>query len=309
MKEADCNDLFEKAFKIKLSGKKLKKLEKEYLHKKEKQATENSQLIRLQDDNVELDKRVIALEKECAALADRLLQEQVGRKRENEEVSALRTELTQLRKKVAVFEKQDSQTHNTHETSKELRNRAVSDPLLRININHSPILKGSLFNDIKEDDEQINDSAIPESPSPVSSPIVDTANILKELATVKIEKVECMDLLERKSMEFKKLQQKHNKLQSELEKVTVKLKKLKKSKKSKNSFVCPNCGTKSKSKLFSNAGASDIYTEEEDETDGQYREILAGLKDMLDNPLSPVSPDNKDVSVNDNCMELKVTQV
>jgi hypothetical protein len=69
----------------------------------------------LQDDNVELDKRVIALEKECAALADRLLQEQVGRKRENEEVSALRTELTQLRKKVAVFEKQDSQVSYNNE--------------------------------------------------------------------------------------------------------------------------------------------------------------------------------------------------
>uniref|UniRef100_A0A1X7TYN3 Uncharacterized protein n=1 Tax=Amphimedon queenslandica TaxID=400682 RepID=A0A1X7TYN3_AMPQE len=78
--EEDCDALFEAAFRIKISSKKLK-----------------------------------TLEKECAALTDRLIQGQVTRAQEYEEVYGVRRELTTLRKKVPSFEKkEESQNNHVH---------------------------------------------------------------------------------------------------------------------------------------------------------------------------------------------------
>lgn len=102
--EPDPDGIIQLALKIKYNPKKMKKLEKEYLYRKERQALENTELSRLQAENAELAQRILALEKECASLADRLIQGQVTRAQEAEEMFVIKKELAKMKRKFSMFD-------------------------------------------------------------------------------------------------------------------------------------------------------------------------------------------------------------
>lgn len=97
--EKDMSVLMNAAAKVKFSSKKLKRLEKEYTRVKHKEAEDNDELRRLKTENSLLLQRIDELEKEGADLADRLVQGQITRAEEQEEIYALRRDLVVLRRK------------------------------------------------------------------------------------------------------------------------------------------------------------------------------------------------------------------
>uniref|UniRef100_A0A8B9QUA0 Ecotropic viral integration site 5 like n=1 Tax=Anas platyrhynchos TaxID=8839 RepID=A0A8B9QUA0_ANAPL len=81
-----CPDkLILRAFQVKYNPKKMKRLEKEYAAIKNKEMEEQIEIKRLRTENRLLKQRIETLEKESAALADRLIQGQVTRAQEAEE--------------------------------------------------------------------------------------------------------------------------------------------------------------------------------------------------------------------------------
>lgn len=97
--EKEMSVLMNAASKVKFSSKKLKRLEKEYTRVKHKEAEDNDELRRLKTENSLLLQRIDELEKEGADLADRLVQGQITRAEEQEEIYALRRDLVVLRRK------------------------------------------------------------------------------------------------------------------------------------------------------------------------------------------------------------------
>ncbi|XP_041370278.1 ecotropic viral integration site 5 ortholog-like isoform X2 [Gigantopelta aegis] len=95
--ESDVDGLLQTAYQVRYSSKKMKKLEKEYTALKSKENEEQIELRRLRTENRLLRQRIDNLEKESAALADRLIQDQVIRAQEAEESYALKNELSVLR--------------------------------------------------------------------------------------------------------------------------------------------------------------------------------------------------------------------
>lgn len=96
--EKDMNVLMKAAAEAKVSTKKLKRLEKEYTRVKHKEAEDNEELRRLKTENRLLLQRIDELEKESASLADRLIQGQITRAQEQEEIYALKRDLVVLRR-------------------------------------------------------------------------------------------------------------------------------------------------------------------------------------------------------------------
>ncbi|XP_022788464.1 EVI5-like protein isoform X2 [Stylophora pistillata] len=96
--EEDMNVLMKAAAEAKVSTKKLKRLEKEYTRVKHKEAEDNEELRRLKTENRLLLQRIDELEKESASLADRLIQGQITRAQEQEEIYALKRDLVLLKK-------------------------------------------------------------------------------------------------------------------------------------------------------------------------------------------------------------------
>lgn len=97
--EKDMNVLMQAAAEVKVSSKKLKRLEKEYTRVKHKEAEDNEELRRLKTENRLLLQRIDELEKEGANLADRLIQGQITRAQEQEEIYALKRDLVVLRRR------------------------------------------------------------------------------------------------------------------------------------------------------------------------------------------------------------------
>ncbi|KAL9988010.1 hypothetical protein ACROYT_G002403 [Oculina patagonica] len=91
--EKDMNVLMKAAAEVKVSTKKLKRLEKEYTRVKHKEAEDNEELRRLKTENRLLLQRIDELEKEGANLADRLIQGQITRAEEQEKIYALKRDL------------------------------------------------------------------------------------------------------------------------------------------------------------------------------------------------------------------------
>jgi len=97
--EKDMNVLMQAAAEAKVSSKKLKRLEKEYTRVKHKEAEDNEELRRLKTENRLLLQRIDELEKEGANLADRLIQGQITRAQEQEEIYGLKRDLVVLRRR------------------------------------------------------------------------------------------------------------------------------------------------------------------------------------------------------------------
>ncbi|XP_056012324.1 ecotropic viral integration site 5 ortholog-like isoform X4 [Ostrea edulis] len=98
--EGNPDRLFNTAFAVKYSAKKMKKIEKEYTALKSKENEEQIELRRLRTENRLLRQRIEALEKESASLADRLIQYQVTRAQEAEETYALKNNLSTTKQKL-----------------------------------------------------------------------------------------------------------------------------------------------------------------------------------------------------------------
>ncbi|XP_020626776.1 EVI5-like protein [Orbicella faveolata] len=97
--EKDMNVLMKAAAEVKVSSKKLKRLEKEYTRVKHKEAEDNEELRRLKTENRLLLQRIDELEKEGANLADTLIQGQITRAEEQEEIYALKRDLVVFRRR------------------------------------------------------------------------------------------------------------------------------------------------------------------------------------------------------------------
>ena len=94
----DCPDLLlNTAAQVKYSGRRMKKLEKEYNTLKSKEQEEQVELRRLRQENRILRQRIENLEKETETLAGRLVQQQVNSARREEETFALKRDLSQLK--------------------------------------------------------------------------------------------------------------------------------------------------------------------------------------------------------------------
>ncbi|XP_064616082.1 LOW QUALITY PROTEIN: ecotropic viral integration site 5 ortholog-like [Liolophura sinensis] len=91
--EIEAEQLFQAAYQVKYNAKKLRKLEKEYTALKSKENEDQIELRRLRTENRLLRQRIDNLEKESASLADRLIQYQVTRAQEAEEMFILKNEL------------------------------------------------------------------------------------------------------------------------------------------------------------------------------------------------------------------------
>lgn len=89
--------LMSTAFGVKVFSKKMKKWEKDYLQLQSKGQEDQIELRRLRTENKLLRQRIDHLEKESAALADRLIQGQVTRAKEQEEIFVIKRELSALK--------------------------------------------------------------------------------------------------------------------------------------------------------------------------------------------------------------------
>ncbi|CAH1270976.1 EVI5L [Branchiostoma lanceolatum] len=97
MMQKDPEGIFNLAYNIKYNQKKMKKLEKEYMSLKSKELEEQIEIRRLRNENQLLRQRIEILEKESAALADKLIQGQVVRAQEQEESFIMMRELAAVR--------------------------------------------------------------------------------------------------------------------------------------------------------------------------------------------------------------------
>ncbi|XP_031562131.1 ecotropic viral integration site 5 protein homolog isoform X2 [Actinia tenebrosa] len=91
--EKDMDSIMKVASDFKVNSKKMKRLEREYTRVKHKEAEDNEEIRRLKTENRLLMQRIDELEQECSNLADRLIQGQVTRAQEQEEIYALRNAL------------------------------------------------------------------------------------------------------------------------------------------------------------------------------------------------------------------------
>ncbi|XP_042201672.1 LOW QUALITY PROTEIN: EVI5-like protein [Callorhinchus milii] len=93
-----CPDkLILRAYQVKYNPKRMRKLEKEYTTIKNKEMEEQIEIKRLRTENRLLKQRIETLEKESAALADRLIQGQVTRAQEAEDNYVIKRELAVAR--------------------------------------------------------------------------------------------------------------------------------------------------------------------------------------------------------------------
>jgi len=91
--EADPDSVFSLAFSLNINPKKMKRIEKEYMTMKSKEAEDEMEIRRLRTENRLVRQKMDMLEQESSDLADRLLQDQVTRAEEEENCFLMRQEL------------------------------------------------------------------------------------------------------------------------------------------------------------------------------------------------------------------------
>eukprot|EP00092_Neocalanus_flemingeri_P004135 GFUD01004449.1.p1 GENE.GFUD01004449.1~~GFUD01004449.1.p1 ORF type:complete len:563 (+),score=181.11 GFUD01004449.1:228-1691(+) len=91
--EADQESVFSMAFSLNINQKKMKRIEKEYMTMKSKEAEDEMEIRRLRTENRLVRQKMDMLEQESSDLADRLLQGQVTRAEEEENCFVIRQEL------------------------------------------------------------------------------------------------------------------------------------------------------------------------------------------------------------------------
>lgn len=90
----DAERLVKKASKIEIDKRKLKKWEKEFIRKKEKELQERKEIISLKNENRNLLDKVALLEKENGDVASQLIEKQMLRAKEAEDIAILKKELS-----------------------------------------------------------------------------------------------------------------------------------------------------------------------------------------------------------------------
>ncbi|KAH3800408.1 ecotropic viral integration site 5 ortholog-like [Dreissena polymorpha] len=176
--ERDEDTLFNMAYQVRLSPKKLKRLEKEYTALKSKESEDQIELRRLRTENRLLRQRIDNLEKESATLADRLIQYQLTRAQEAEETYALKNELSLTKQKYA----------NTQKQLKEAE---------------------SLLGDIKERTDSIHSASSLDD----GEAQVVIQSLQEELITVRLREAENMTVLKNLRNKIQELEQMNQRLQ------------------------------------------------------------------------------------------------
>ncbi|CAB4023734.1 ecotropic viral integration site 5 homolog isoform X4, partial [Paramuricea clavata] len=113
----DFEVVVEEADRIKISMKKMKRFERDYTRTKSKEVEDSQEIRRLKTEKMVLRHRVDALEDECEALADKLVQDQVTRAHEQEEMYTIKQELSILNNR---YEKMKIELERSMERENEL---------------------------------------------------------------------------------------------------------------------------------------------------------------------------------------------
>ncbi|XP_065198293.1 EVI5-like protein [Sycon ciliatum] len=123
--EEDQEALFMRAFDLKVNSKKLKKAGKDFQIQRERETEESVENRRLRNENQILLHRIGILEEETQTLAQRLIEGQVTRANEAEEVFTLRREMVAVRKQLEILTESRSSTPNPEADVERLRQRVA----------------------------------------------------------------------------------------------------------------------------------------------------------------------------------------
>ena len=95
---SDADALIKRATSIEVDKRKMKRWEKEYIRRKERELQERREIIHFKSENRALSERVLQLEKENGSFSAQLIDKQLMRAKEAEETIKLKSELAKLRK-------------------------------------------------------------------------------------------------------------------------------------------------------------------------------------------------------------------
>ena len=95
---SDADTLIKRATNIEIDKRKMKRWEKEYIRRKERELQERREIIHFKSENKLLSERVLQLEKENGSFSSQLIDKQLLRAKDAEETIKLRSELSKLRK-------------------------------------------------------------------------------------------------------------------------------------------------------------------------------------------------------------------
>ncbi|CAF3794275.1 unnamed protein product [Rotaria sordida] len=172
--ENDHESLFQRAFAVQYNGKKMKKLEKDYMiiHKEEQE--EQIEIRRLRNENRLLKQRVENLEKESATLANRLIEGQVLNAQYAEETDQLKHENYTLKKQL-----EENNNQNINKTI--------------IQNNNQNLLDDNIISNDKEELEVLRETVqnlTSKNRNLQSTPHVEIAALQEELTLVKMRDAE-----------------------------------------------------------------------------------------------------------------------
>ncbi|CAF3769909.1 unnamed protein product [Rotaria magnacalcarata] len=126
--EHDHETLFQRAFSVQYNGKKMKKLEKEYVVIRKEEQEEQIEIRRLRNENRLLKQRVENLEKESATLANRLIEGQVLNAQYAEESYQLKRENYTAKKQLdEILQQNNDKTTSSTKTENSSDFSNVSD--------------------------------------------------------------------------------------------------------------------------------------------------------------------------------------
>jgi predicted nucleic acid-binding Zn-ribbon protein len=227
--EADPSHLILTAWSIKWDSytKKMKKWQQEFIAKKEKMQEENLELKRLRAENDSLHIRLSQLERECESLAGKLIQGQVSRAQEAENMYILEKEIRVLRrmsKKVSIDGPPKSSSTIPLLDTKE------SEGFLQSSKTKLDSNGGGVFSDSDQDTSLVESEdlvrALSQEPLHRVNSSTSGGRVLeleKELAAQKIEAEEAADELERKRCELQEAETREEQLKQQLDSANVKI--------------------------------------------------------------------------------------
>ncbi|XP_065916983.1 EVI5-like protein isoform X2 [Dysidea avara] len=200
--DSDPDALINVALKVKYNAKKMKRWEKDHIIKREKLTQEADELMKVKSDNSQLSSRITALEKECASLADKLIQGQVTRAQEAEERFTLRNEVATLRRILSTKTSNDTQSDEDGERSKSAEG---DETVVKVNgkeENDDDIIDGDdKEQELTEKPETTEDSSSVTSGELI--PVVRFQSIERELMAAKEEINDAAEQLEQKRRELR----------------------------------------------------------------------------------------------------------
>ncbi|KAK5983973.1 Ecotropic viral integration site 5 [Trichostrongylus colubriformis] len=202
--ESDADLLFAVASQVQLNPRKMRKLEKEYLAKRTKEQEEAVELRRLRTENRLLRQRIDYLEAESAALADRLVKDQVNLAQEAENSINIAHELNKLRDINSDAHRKLEQAYDTIRELSCSRQGALLDAVVQVDdtsmIEHIHSLQEELIeshnrqadyeNTIRECKLRISDLEAANKRLREHEPFEGVAGLQEELISVKMREAE-----------------------------------------------------------------------------------------------------------------------